>query len=202
MNKKNVQAMRVLLSLAMTLILSSCTTTQKLDCNALDLQAKGLSLGQLGGKLDQEEVVFLKCPAANTAHNRTTLLDAYKSGLKSFCSADNGYSQAQAGEPLLDECDQYINSDYSTGFARGIVEYCQFAKGYESGVRGKKHNHHCQQSQFQEYAVGYIKGLEIYRATVEVRKLESLRLSTTRSMESHMRSLRNLESRITSTKNK
>ena len=109
--------------LIFTVILCSCSSLSKKDCETMNWQQKGKDDGAAG----TAKTAFIKYQRMCSEHHVITDQRSYEKGhaegLKSFCTYDSGYDYGRANEEYAGVCPKEAEADFIRGYRIGKKEH-------------------------------------------------------------------------------
>ena len=106
--------------LATLLVLSSCSSLSRDECNDTNWRKIGINEGSYG-KPSNFDAYEKQCKKFGDVSFKSDYDQGHLEGLEIFCTYSNGYYFGSNQQSNVEECKQF-NSDFSRGFKDGIGE--------------------------------------------------------------------------------
>ncbi len=99
--------------------MAGCSTLNAKDCATMDWRKRGLQDGRDG--LDKGQIGNYKkqCREFNVFVDATRYKAGYQSGLKEFCTYDNGMKQGEKGKKSAEVCPADLAAEFNKGHQAG-----------------------------------------------------------------------------------
>lgn len=115
------------------LALTGCTSTggnlfaTKTNCAALDWGGIGFEDGSNGRSVAEFDRRVAACQPGGPPPNRTAYMTGRESGLRSYCTAERGYSEGYSGREYYGVCPVELAGTFQDGYLKGIDERRAYA---------------------------------------------------------------------------
>lgn len=118
------------------LLVASCSTLKREDCQTMDWYNKGLEDARNDGQseIDGYEKT---CKEYGLSVLRSDYDSGFKKGLNDFCTFDKGYEYGKNGKSHFNECSS-LNSEFSNGYAKSLKDIEENQKKQEEELKEKK----------------------------------------------------------------
>ncbi|QZA77592.1 DUF2799 domain-containing protein [Deefgea tanakiae] len=114
--------MRILIALSLVLLMSACSTLSESECRTGDWYSIGLRDGQNGYEsraADHAE----SCRKQKVKPDLNLYNSGRSEGLRSYCTASNGYQVGLRGTPVANVCPAATQAAFQSAYQRGFERY-------------------------------------------------------------------------------
>ena len=105
--------------LVFTLLLASCASMDRNQCQSANWYAIGLEDGARGQPLERLGVHRRACAEYGVAPDAERYVAGRHEGLKSFCTYERGFSQGRGGYAYAGACPANLAGAFQSGYQRG-----------------------------------------------------------------------------------
>ena len=116
--------MRIII-LLLSLGLAGCATLDREECQTADWQLIGFNDGVAGRSAERLETHREACADYGISPLMDDYLDGHYRGAERYCTAENGYNRARAGQGYNAVCSGGLSYDFERGFELGQEAYRQ-----------------------------------------------------------------------------
>ncbi len=160
-------------ALGLSLGVSGCASISKSDCEAGNWQELGFADGAKGKSGERLFKYTEKCSKYGISVDRQAYDLAYKNGLKTYCTVDNGFRRGAGGGTYNPVCSGELEREFRQGYERGVLAYCNYDNGYDRGRDGSGYNQVCSGPWARDYRAGYQAGRAEYQVYQQFAYLEN-----------------------------
>ena len=114
--------LKIATSLGLLIILSSCSTLSKQDCESINWLSRGTNDAAKGVEISQFNKYAKECSGVGVNIPKGRYQQGYQEGLVHYCNYEKGYNRALDGDGPFKACDN-VNEAFSQGYAKGFEEY-------------------------------------------------------------------------------
>jgi len=107
----------------LALLLAGCATMDKSECRQADWQMIGLEDGAKGHPLNYVSNHRKACAEHGVKPNLDRYRDGHASGLRQFCTAQNGFKRGRTGHQFTDVCPAELRDGFLAGYQTGHELY-------------------------------------------------------------------------------
>jgi len=111
-----------ILTFTLLVIISSCASLNKEECQRADWQALGLIDGSKGLRDPKNETYQKDCSEYGVVVDDKAYLEAFDEGLKKYCTYNNGLDSGLSGSRSHSKCES-MSADFKRGYQEGYKEY-------------------------------------------------------------------------------
>lgn len=106
--------------ITVTLILTSCASLSKSECERGEWQSKGFDDAISGRASTRFSAHTKACAKHGITVDNTTYMTGYQIGLKRYCRAETGISKGRDAEQYNDICPAELESGFLSGYLEGL----------------------------------------------------------------------------------
>jgi len=153
-------------------LLSGCASMSKKDCLNANWEAVGYSDGSRGVHYTRLEKHRQSCVEYEVMPDDAAYRHGWEQGIRTYCTAANGYRAGQAGKNHKNVCPADVADDYMAGWRRGVRNYCTAENGLRQGLAGRSYHGICPADLEPAYRDFYQLGRDVRSARSDHQKLE------------------------------
>lgn len=133
-----------LLSFVVLVVLTSCASLSESECRAADWEIIGLEDGSKGRSTSHIGKHRKACADYNIAPNLEAYSKGHASGLRQFCTEQNGYNQGVRGHSNANVCPSKLVGGFNRGYQKGFDIYQKTSeiKRLRSGIESREYRLH------------------------------------------------------------
>lgn len=162
--------------------LSGCASMSKKECINANWHSIGYTDGSRGVHYNNLAKHHQSCVKHEIIPDDNAYHAGWDQGIRSYCTADNGYRAGRAGKAYRNICPQDVEANFLSGWEQGIRHYCTPENGLQVGLAGRQYRGVCpadMEPAFHDY----------YRLGRDVRKVRSTHTSAENSVSRVERAL-------------
>jgi len=144
------------------LLISSCASISKKDCQNANWETIGYTEGTRGLRTSTVEKYNESCAKHGMAPDVVAYQRGWDIGIRSYCTEDSGYTAGFAGLLYRDICPADLAPAYRSGWEQGNRGYCTTENGYGEGVAGRAYRNICPTDMATSFHAGWERGIRDY----------------------------------------
>ncbi|MDN3640589.1 DUF2799 domain-containing protein [Simiduia curdlanivorans] len=164
--------MKYFLYFSLVMLLASCATMNKEECEVADWRAVGYQHGAKGQSATAFENYQKDCSKHQIKADFSAFKQGHQQGIDEYCIYERGMELGRAGANYNNQCPSSRYERFEDGYFAGLIRYCTYDKGYELGARGAAVNANCPHEDFRDFSAGYADGYVRFEMAQEIRELE------------------------------
>lgn len=153
-------------------LLTGCATMSKEECTNADWHAVGYSDGSRGIHFQNLEKHRKSCGKYEIVPDAGAYRAGWDQGIRSYCTADNGYRAGRAGKAYHNICPSDVEADFLSGWDQGVREYCTPDNALKLGLNGHRYSGVCPAGLAEEFRIWYGLGRDVRSARSGYRNAE------------------------------
>lgn len=123
--------------------LSGCATMSKNECINADWHSIGFTDGSRGVHYNNLNKHRQSCVKHEIIPDDNAYHEGWDQGIRSYCTADNGYRAGKAGRAYPNICPQDVEANFLSGWEQGIRHFCTPDNGLRLGLSGRQYRGVC-----------------------------------------------------------
>jgi len=133
-----------LLSFTLVAGLTSCASLSESECRAADWEIIGLEDGSKGRSTSHIGKHRKACADYNIAPDLAAYSRGHASGLRQFCTEQNGYNEGVRGHSNANVCPVQLARNFNSGYQRGFEVYQKNREinRLQAGIESREHRLH------------------------------------------------------------
>jgi len=188
-----------ILMLLMMALFAGCASMSKKECLSADWETVGYRDGARGVHYTYLEKHRESCVKYEVIPDDAAYRNGWEQGIRSYCTADNGYRAGTAGRAYRNICPADVAGDFLAGWEQGIEQFCTPENGLQHGLSGRQYSGVCPPHLEPGYRDFYRLGHDVRSARTEhhgiERQVQDLerRVAAEKDLQRHRNMLHELE---------
>lgn len=135
-------------------------------------QSMGYSDGSRGVHHNKLEKYRQSCMDYEIAPDGQAYQTGWEQGIRSYCTADNGYRAGKSGKAYKNICPQDIEANFLSGWEQGVQQYCTAENGLLIGLAGRQYQGVCPAETEAAFHAYYNLGHDVRKTRAAYKKID------------------------------